>query len=83
MIHTSENGTPESDEIKKLKQRMADAFNKLEDFKVLANTLEGEAPVRDAYRLVFGQDKPELDPNTPEGMRKKNEMNAYMGKSND
>jgi hypothetical protein len=83
MLHTEKEGTPEFDEIKKLKNRMAEMFNKLEDFKVLAATLQTEAPVRDAYKAVFNIDKPELDPNTPEGMRKKNEMNAYMGKTND
>jgi len=83
MLHTEKENTPEFDNIKKLKDKMSEIFNKMEDFKVLASTLQTDAPARDAYRAVFGIDRPELDPNTPEGMRKKNEMNAYMGKSDD
>jgi hypothetical protein len=83
MLHVDDENNSESENIKALKKKMADVFNKIEDFKVLAATLQTEAPVRDAYKAVFGIDKPELDPNTPQGMRTKNEMNSYMGKSND
>lgn len=83
MLHTQKENTPEFDDIKKIKDKISEISKKMEDFKVLATTLETEAPVRDAYRAVFGLDRPDLDPNTAEGMRKKNEMNAYMGKSND
>jgi hypothetical protein len=83
MLHVEDENNSESENIKALKKKMADVFNKIEDFKVLAATLQTEAPVRDAYKAVFGIDKPELDPNTPQGMRTKNEMNSYMGKSND
>lgn len=81
MLHTEKEGTPEFEEIKKLKKKMSEMFNKIEDFKVLAATLQTEAPARDAYKAVFGVDRPDLDPNTPEGMRTKNEMNSYMGKN--
>jgi len=83
MLHVEDENNSESEKIKALKKKMADVFNKIEDFKVLAATLQTEAPVRDAYKAVFGIDKPELDPNTPQGMRTKNDMNSYMGKSND
>jgi hypothetical protein len=83
MIHVDDENNSESEKIKALKKKMAEMFNKIEDFKVLASTLQTEAPARDAYKAVFGIDKPELDPNTPQGMRTKNEMNSYMGKNND
>lgn len=81
MLHTEKEGTPEFDEIKKLKTKMAEMFNKFEDFKVLAATLQTEAPVRDAYKAVFNIDKPELDPNTPEGMRKKKRNECVYGEN--
>ena len=54
-------------------------MDKISDFSILASTLKSEAPVRDAYKIVFGIDKPEFDPNTPEGMRTIKRMNAFMG----
>jgi hypothetical protein len=60
-----------------------ESLKKFDDFLLIASTLESESPVRDAYKAVFGVDRPDLDPNTPEGMRVKNKMNAYMGKKED
>jgi hypothetical protein len=82
MLHDAEPGSPEEEAINKSKKAI-DAFaQKITDFQVLASTLGGDAPLREAYKAVFGEDRPDLDPNTPEGMRMKNEMNALMGKSN-
>jgi len=82
MLHDAEPDSPEEEAINKSKKAI-DAFaQKITDFQVLASTLGGDAPLREAYKAVFGEDRPDLDPNTPEGMRMKNEMNALMGKSN-
>ena len=75
----------DSDEFKKsleLQNKMDEYARKIDDFMTLASTLKVDAPHREAFKIVFGQDRPDLDPSTPEGMRAKNLANAKMGKSN-
>lgn len=82
MLHNAEPGSPEEEKINKAKKALDALAQKITDFQMIAATIGGEAPIREAYKAVFGEDRPDLDPNTPEGMRTKNEMNALMGKSN-
>lgn len=81
MIEDEETEGSESN--KKIQESIDGLMKKINDFNLLASTLNSKAPARDAYKMVFGIDRPDLDPNTPEGMRKKNEMNSYIGKSNE
>lgn len=83
MLSDSEPNTPEDDAYKKLKKSIDALMKKFQDFNIMASTMDSDAPVRDAYKAVFGEDRPEYDPNTPEGMRRKNEMNAYIGRGNE
>lgn len=63
----SSDGKHDDSDIKNLATMMQDVLT-------LVSTSNGKISPREAYKTVFGEDKPELDPDTPQGMRQLNQL---------
>ena len=73
--------TPE--EVAKVTDSLLRIQQQMEDFAILADTIESDNPSRDAWKAVYGWDNPAFDENTKEGRELKARIARMLGKDID